>query len=375
MYLAPRPTAENPEAQGFSTTLNPITTLNVEEIQAYLASHPEVAGYKVIIIGPPVRGKEAGRFKALAEQTLQEAGITDSPVQIIRHPATLTEKLLNILPRKEDYEAPLKSELTVAAFKIGIAESLSFTVLLAPPILQANGVELGSYIDSIVDKIALPMGTAVAMCVMDVANMIPLISFRRALSNHNIRLTPFGRFMRQFILSMYFSFGFYTLSQNGAIIETISTTPLLELPGQAMTAGWEMLKVIIPASIFNMGARTTVGTSLNIWEHGAEGRRFWTSVMEAVTGILIAPVYILSTMPVLSPVIETPIMDLNAAHLTMLGIGTAGGVAWGKMASPTFNKVLGTCATLLKNLGAMMLKKPKGLSGQQSDGDDEPREG
>lgn len=330
LYLAPPESKEHPEAKNFSTTVKPVAPLNMEEIQKYILEHPELKDYRLVIIGPAVSGDQAEEYKRNTEAVLSAAQIP-SEVQIIRHPQGLRENLLNLWPRREDYEKPIPSELKVAIWKILAAEALSFTVLLAPPILQATGTSMGPEVDEIVKKIGLPMGVAVGMCVLDVANMIPLISFRRALSNHNIRLNPTERFMRQLALSLFFSFNFYAVANSPAAYEFVTQANLQEWMHHLPTASLDMLKVIFPASIFNMLSRTTVGTSLNIWEQRGQDRRFYTSLMEAITGILIAPVYILSTMKVLDPVVHTSVMDLNAAHLAMLGFGGAGALAWAKL--------------------------------------------
>ncbi|MBY0370174.1 hypothetical protein K2X33_05770 [bacterium] len=330
LYLAPEESKANPEAHNFSTTLQPLAPLSLEGIKQYLEERPELKGYRVVLIGPPVSGDQASKFKEYTEKVLAAAGV-EAPVQIIRHPKTLKEKLLNLLPRREDYEKPIPSELKVAIWKILLAESLSFTVLLLPPVMQKYDLHITPEIDALAKQIAQPLGVGVAMCVLDIANMIPLISFRRALSNHNIRLNPTERFLRQLAMGMFFSFGFYAVSQSPQLYHYVGNLDVSQLPKDSLAAGWEMLKVIFPASVFNMLSRTTVGTSLNIWEQRSADRRFWTSVMEAVAGLVIAPVYILSTMPVLQPVVQTPIMDLNAAHLTMLGIGTVGAAAWAKL--------------------------------------------
>ncbi len=354
LYLTPKADAANEEAKNFTTTEEPIAPLDLDGIQAFLASNPDLADYRLVLIGPPVSGDQAAKFKSATEEVLQAAGITPD-VEVIRHVTTLREKLTNLLPRREDYEKPIVSELKVAAFKILVAESLSFTVLLAPPILKMNGIDMGTQVNELVNQIALPLGTAVAMSVLDVANMVPLISYRRALSNWNIRLSPSERFMRQFLMGMFFSFNFYMVSQFPQLSQYLSDPHLAAIPADLANAAMAMGSVIVPASVFNMLSRTTVGTSLNIWEQRGDGRRFYTSVMEALTGILIAPIYILSTMPVLDKVVHTPLLDLNAAHLGMLGIGTLGGIAWTSLERRTvaawFLKTTRKCSAAIKRFG------------------------
>jgi len=328
LYLTPAVDPTRPEAHNFTTTGDPLAPLDINAIAGYLTEHPELKDYRIVIIGPAVGGDEASDFKSAAQRTLDEIGV-DTDVQIIRHPKTLKEKILNLIPRREDYEAPIPAELRVAGVKIVLAESLSFAVLLLPPILKIMEVEASQQIGEVLDQIRLPLSVALPMVVLDVANMVPLVSYRRALSNHNIRLNGPERFGRQFIMSMFFSFNFYITSQWPQIwqfFETAGGENGMLLTALGATA--KMLSIIVPASIFNMLSRTTVGTSLNIWEQRSENRRFWVAMMEAVTGLVIAPLYILSTMPVLEPVVSAGVMNLNAAHLGMLGMGAAGGVAW-----------------------------------------------
>jgi hypothetical protein len=354
LYLTPKADTANEEAKNFTTTQEPVAPLDLEGIKSFLETNADLAGYRLVLIGPAVRGDQAETFKSTTEEILKASGI-EPDVEVIRHPSNLREKLTNLLLRREDYEKPILSELKVAAFKILVAESLSFTVLLAPPILKMNGVDMGPQINELVSQIALPMGTAVAMSVLDVANMVPLISYRRALSNWNIRLSPGERFMRQFLMGMFFSFNFYMVSQFPQIAQYLSDPHLAAIPADLANAALAMGSVIVPASIFNMLSRTTVGTSLNIWEQRKDGRRFYTSVMEALTGILIAPIYILSTMPVLDTVVQTPILNLNAAHLGMLGIGTVGAAAWTTLERRTvaawFVKTARKCSAAIKHFG------------------------
>lgn len=352
LYLAPQATSDDPERHNFSTTEEPLAPLDPDAIERFLQAHPALEGYRIVLIGPPVRGEEAPRLKRETERVLDQMGI-EAPVQVIRHPRTLREKLLNLLPRGEDYERPIPSEIKVAAWKILLAESLSFAVLLVPPAIAASEADWGA-LGEVAKQIALPWNVAVPMVVLDVAHMIPLVTFRRALSNHNIRLTPLERFTRQFVLSLFFSFNFYVTSQWPRIADFVASLgdrPFSESGGLFLAAAGKMLSVIVPASIFNMLSRTTVGTSLNIWEHRAPGRRFAVAVMEAITGLLIAPLYILSTMPVLEPMFRAAGMSLNAAHLGLLGLGVAGGVAWAGLERSKLRKwaggALGKCARLL----------------------------
>jgi hypothetical protein len=339
LYVAPLPDSANSEVENFTTSTDPLAPLSDVEIEKYISEHPELEGWKLVIIGPAVRGSQAGDFKKAAEAALQSAG-TQAQVQIIRHPQGLRENLFNLYPRREDHEKPSVGELKVMGWKVFLAESLSFTVLLVPAYLKASSTEISPWIDDLVAQIGLRTDVAWAMCVMDVANMVPLFSYRRALSNHNIRLNPYERFARQFILSMFFSFNFYALSQSPAILNFIGNgslesiwnyltqSPFGEIGGDAVKHVSSVLGVIVPASVLNTLARTTVGTSQNIWEQRQPNRRFVTAVVEALTGLVIGPSYILSTMPFLEPVVNTPIMDLNAAHLGLLGMGAAGAAAW-----------------------------------------------
>lgn len=339
LYTAPLPDPSNSEAENFTHSTEPLAPLSLEEIETYIKEHPELADSKLVIIGPAVRGSEAEDFRKAAEAGLKAAGV-QTQVQIIRHPQGLRENLFNLYPRREDYEKPSAAELKVMGWKVTLAESLAFTVLLVPAYLKASGAEISPWVDDLVQQIALRKDVAWAMCAMDVANMIPLISYRRALSNHNIRLNPYERFTRQFLMSLFFSFNFYQLGQSPATLDWIgngslesiwsylSQSPFGEIGGDALSAVSKVLGVIVPASVLNMLARTTVGTSQNIWEQRQPNRRFITAVVEAVTGLIIAPAYILSTMPFLKPVVNTPLMDLNAAHLGLLGMGAAGAAAW-----------------------------------------------
>lgn len=389
LYLAPLPNPADIEAENFTSTQAPLAPLDAEEIQKYIAEHPELADHKLVIIGPAVRGEQAADFKKAAEASLTAAGIS-APVQIIRHPQTLREKIWNLWPRAEDYEKPSSAELKVMMFKVTLAESLSFAVLLLPPIFKSYGIEIGPEIDKIVNQIALPMKVAVAMCVMDVANMVPLISFRRALSNHNIRLNPMERFLRQFLMSLFFSFNFYALSQSPAIAERVADGSLQGIWdylsqtrfGDIGADGWSQIStvggVIVPASVLNMLARTTVGTSQNIWEQRAPNRRFMTAILEAVTGLVIAPAYILSTMPFLEPVVQTPVMDLNAAHLGMLGMGAAGAAAWlgleRKVVTAWIADKANACISKLQALGRFLLLGRRSTR-EQSDGENQSGQG
>jgi hypothetical protein len=216
----------------------------------------------------------------------------------------------------------------VAAGKILISESLSFAVLLLPPILKMSGTQMGETVDQIVHQIALPIGVATTLCVLDVVNMIPLVSFRRALSNHNIRLSTVERFLRTFFLSLFFSSTFYLTSQAPQLAAQISQTPLSSLPADLAKGLLAAGAIILPSSIFNMLSRTTTTSAINEWEQSGPNRRFLASVFEAVTNILIAPIYILSTMPLLQTIAHVPLMELNAAHLAMLSVGAGGAAAW-----------------------------------------------
>jgi hypothetical protein len=330
LYLTPAPDKKNPEVHNFTTTLEPLAPLDIDDIESYLRQNPELRDYRAVLIGPAVSGGEAEHFREITQHVLDDLKM-DTQVEIIRHPKTLREKLFNLIPRREDYESPIPAELKVAAVKILVAESLSFTVLLLPPILLSTHADLSPAIAGIVNKIALPLGVAIPMVVLDIAHMVPLISFRRALSDHNIRLTPPERFARNFLMSTFFSFNFYVTSQWPAIWDYVN-----HAGGQgfgpstvtALSASAKMLSIIIPTSMFNMFTRTTVGTSLNIWEQRGENRRFTVAMLEAITGMVIAPIYILSTMPLLEPVVHTWLMNINSAHLGLLGIGTAGAVGW-----------------------------------------------
>jgi hypothetical protein len=326
-YLAPKPDLAQPERENFSTTQLPVTPLSTAEFQTFLENSPELANYRVVIIGPPVQGDQAEVLKTKTEELLSLAGISPD-VQVIRHPRSLKEKLLNLLPRREDYEKPTHGELSVAAGKILISESLSFAVLLLPPILKMSGTQMGETVDQIVHQIALPIGVATTLCVLDVVNMIPLVSFRRALSNHNIRLSTVERFLRTFFLSLFFSSTFYLTSQAPQLAAQISQTPLSSLPADLAKGLLAAGAIILPSSIFNMLSRTTTTSAINEWEQSGPNRRFLASVFEAVTNILIAPIYILSTMPLLQTIAHVPLMELNAAHLAMLSVGAGGAAAW-----------------------------------------------
>lgn len=364
LYLTPKADPLDPEAENFSTTQEPVIPLDLEQIKAYLIENPIVANYKIALIGPALRGDQAEVFKKGTEEVLKKAGI-ETDVQVIRHPKTLLDKLTNIALRQEDYETPSSGELKVAAFKIFAAESLSFAVLLIPPILLLNQVELNEQLKPIVEKIALPLGTAVAMSVLDVAHMVPLISYRRTLSNWNIRLSPTERFIRQFVMSMFFSFNFSMVSQAPQIWEYMREATLSAIPADVLSGALKMGSVIVPASIFNMLSRTTVGTAQNIWEQREAGRRTLTSFIEALTGLVIAPVYILSTMPVLPTLTDLPLLDLNAAHWTMLGIGGAGGLAWAALEQQAitswFVKTAKSCGQALQRMNNLLFlgKKDK----------------
>lgn len=332
LYLAPKESAEDPEAHNFSTTLEPLADLDPTAIEKLLKDHPDLSGFRIVLVGPPVSGERAGTLKTETERVLSQIGV-ESQVQVIRHPHGLRERLLNLIPRREDFERPIPAEIKVAAWKVILAESLSFAVLLVPPAIAASEADWGA-LGEVAKQIALPWNVAVPMVVLDIAQMIPLVTFRRTLSNHNIRLGPGERFARQFFMSMFFSFNFYMTSQWPRALEflqRVTERPAAESGGLLVSATGAMLSVIVPASIFNMLSRTTVGTSLNIWEHRAPGRRFAVAVLEAITGLLIAPLYILSTMPVLEPVFQAAGLNMNAAHLGLLGIGVAGGIAWAKL--------------------------------------------
>ncbi len=369
IYLAPKIDPAKPEIENFSTTAEPLAPLTLEGLEGFLSNNPALRDYKIVIIGPAVSGTEAEEFRSRTEEVLQLAGITPD-VQVIRHPKTLKEKLLNLFPRREDYEKPTPGELGVAAGKILIAESLSFAVLLVPAVLKQNGIHVNEAVDSLVDQIALPMGVGVAMCVLDVANMIPLVSFRRALSNHNIRLSAVEKFLRQFLMGVFFSFNFNLVSQSPQIAEYVSQANIESIPKDLVASAGKMAAVVIPASVFNMFSRTTISASLNTWEQSSENRRFYTSILEAVTNILIAPVYILSTMPVLQPLVNTPFMDLNAAHLTMLGMGVAGGAAWSSLERDKLSNWFATTRTRCRD--ALIGMGRRFLSGQKGDRHDQP---
>ncbi|PIR23972.1 MAG: hypothetical protein COV44_00080 [Deltaproteobacteria bacterium CG11_big_fil_rev_8_21_14_0_20_45_16] len=353
LYLSEAESLANPETSDFTTTREPLAPLSVEGIRQFFESKPDLSGKQIVLIGAPILGDLARDYQALAEDQISLFYRKEVAVTSIRHPSGLLEKSLNMLPRREDLAKPIPYELLMVAPKLVLDESLAWTLMLGPPIVTALSVSLPEGMAGLAGKVGMPLSVAVPMVVLDVAHVLPLILYRRFLSNHNLRLNTWERFGRQFALSLIFSIDFYLVSQWPQILEALKDPSLsASLSGLA-----KMISIAVPASIFNMLARTTVHSSINQFEQSGPARRRLATNLELLAGMLIAPTYIFSTLPLLKPVISLPLMDLNMAHLGLLALGGAGGVAWMGLERKNLS-------VWLKNLGTQCKAGFRALAGR-----------
>lgn len=325
-----------------TTTSDPVAPLDSESIrQALDLETNEYA--KIVLIGAPLLGPTKKVLADAARETLDSKGLK-TEVVVMRHPHGFIEKAMNVLPRREDWERPEPSELKVSVWtQIVVGEAVTTAILLLPPLTQISKIDIGTTLNEFFTKISLPLHIGVPLVVLNYAHLTLFAVPARFWSNHNIRLSPQETLARQFLLSVFFSTNFYLVSRYPEIWEGLMNFSFANFGEASLT----FLQTILPASIFNTLARTSVHKSIHLWEHKGANRKVARAYLEGAASWFIGIPYVLSTLPLFEPMIRAPLMDLNALHLYLLSVGVMGGGTWIALQPP---KILKTCSGALRSM-------------------------
>jgi hypothetical protein len=316
-YLSPR------NKPGRVTTGDPLADLEISDIVAFMKDHPELRDHRVVIALPSLlRGKEK---LSEVKMALSDLGLP-TDIEVIRWPnGTVLESVLDFFPRRQDWQSPIREEITTGHAMVFGGEALSMSLMLYLVLTKKLSPLLG-----------------LASSVLDLAHQAIITYPVRFLSNYQRRQTFARQFLFNVLYGAFEATSFFLLLNSQDLESAMPKFATTVASGALLSAIWSSTSV---------NAFRWEGSPNN--RMPLENKRVFRSNILFFEQIILSPFFIYSLSPFPQALFEisafgAPVMDVNIGHVVVLGAGLAAAASY-----PMVDRLASFTSSLAESPGLM----------------------